>query len=302
VTLLRARRMLGPFVENAPLIAVLALLLIAGWLAARWFLYFLAPVEMPPGHPREQVQFGPAAQALADAHLFGVAPTGAGGQVVSNLNIKLKGVFAGGASGAAIVNTGGKDEAARVGSEIVPGVILESVHPQYMLLRRNGALERVDIEERQQVAGAVSPVLQRRAGVRGAGAAPNFAQAVPPTPPSPGSSFERPQPYAPVGDVQTEPPPAPAPAPPPAAVAAPQPPPAPPGAATGLAITSVPPGSMLEQLGLQPGDVIRSVNGEAVMNEADMARIVQSSGLQGPFTVEVQRGGATIPVAVGQRR
>jgi hypothetical protein len=29
---------------------------------------------------------------------------------------------------------------------------------------------------------------------------------------------------------------------------------------------------------------------------------VQSSGLQGPFTVEVQRGGATIPVAVGQRR
>jgi general secretion pathway protein C len=290
VTLDRAKRMLGPFVENAPLLAVLALLLIAGWLAARWFLYFLAPVEVPPGHPREQVQFGPAAQALADAHLFGVAPTRGGGQVVSNLNIKLKGVFAGGASGAAIVNAGGKDEAARVGGEIVPGVILESVHPQYMVLRRNGALERVNIEERQQVAGAVSPVLQRRARVQGAE----------PAPPSPGSRFERPQPYAPVGDAPTEPPSAPA--PPPAAVAAPQPPPAPTGAAPGLAITSVPPGGILERLGLQPGDVIRSVNGEAVMNEADVARIVQGRGLQGPVTAEVQRGGVTIPVVVGQQR
>jgi general secretion pathway protein C len=294
--------MLAPFVENAPLLAVLALLLIAGWLAARWFLYFLAPVEMPPGHPREQVQFGPAAQALADAHLFGVAPTGAGGQVVSNLNIKLKGVFAGGASGAAIVNTGGKDEAARVGGEIVPGVILESVQPQYMVLRRNGALERVNIEERQQVAGAVSPVLQRRAGVRGAGAAPDFAQAAPPAPTRPGPRSERPQPYAPVGDVPMEPPSAPASAPPPAAVAAPQPPPAPAGAATGLAIASVPPGSILERLGLRPGDVIRSVNGEAVMSEADVARILQGPGLQGPLTAEVQRGGVTIPVVVGQQR
>ena len=281
--LVRARRMLDPFVENAPMLAVLALLLIGGWLAARWFLYFLAPADVPAGRPREQVQIGPAAQAAADAHLFGVAPTGAGGQAVSNLNIKLKGVVAGGASGAAIVNTGGKDDAARVGGEVVPGVILESVHPESMVLRRNGALERVNIEERQQVEAAISPVLQRRARAPGAGAAPPLAQGAPPAPPGPGSG--RPQPYAPVGDVPTAPPP-----------------PAPPGAATGLAITSVPPGSILERLGLQPGDVIRSVNGEAITNEADVARIMESRGLQGPFTAEVQRGGATIPVVVGQQQ
>jgi general secretion pathway protein C len=287
--------MLEPFVENAPMLAVLALLLIAGWVAARWFLYLVTPVEAPAGRVREQVQIGPAAEAAADAHLFGVAPTGAGGQAVSNLNIKLKGVVAGGAGGAAIVNAGGKDDAARVGGEIVPGVILESVHPEYMVLRRNGALERVNIEERQQVAAAVSPALQRRA--QAARAAPPLPQGIPPPPAGPGARFERPQPSAPVGDVPTEPPTAPAPAP-----AAAPPPATAPGGITGLAITSVPPGSILERFGLQPGDVIRSVNGEAITNEADVARILQARGLQGPFTAEVQRGGATIPVVVGPQQ
>jgi len=59
---------------------------------------------------------------------------------------------------------------------------------------------------------------------------------------------------------------------------------------------------MLERLGLQPGDVIRTVNGEAVGSEADVARIVQQQGLQGTFTAEVQRGGMTIPIAVNPQR
>jgi S1-C subfamily serine protease len=74
-----------------------------------------------------------------------------------------------------------------------------------------------------------------------------------------------------------------------------------PRALLGLAIASVPPGS-IRALGLRPGDVIRSVNGEAVMSEADVARILQGPGLQGPLTAEVQRGGVTIPVVVGQQR
>ena len=94
----RIGRMLGPLIRNAPTLAVLGLLLLAGWLAARWFLYFFAPTDVPPARPRQQEQLGMAAQAAADAHLFGVAPTRGGGQVVSNLNIKLKGVVAGGAN------------------------------------------------------------------------------------------------------------------------------------------------------------------------------------------------------------
>lgn len=235
------------------------------------------------------------AQAAADAHLFGVAPARGGGPVVSNLNIKLKGVVAGSGTGAAIVNTGGKDEAAQVGGEIVPGVVLESVHPQYMVVRRNGTLERVNIEERQQVAAAISPVLlQRGTPARAVGATSQGVQS-PPAPTNPGARYERPKPYAPVGDVPTHAAPVPA-SPPPVSAA----PPATAGTVPGLAITSIPPGSMLERLGLQTGDVIRSVNGEAVTNEADVARIVQARGMQGPFTAEVQRGGVVIPVVVGQ--
>jgi S1-C subfamily serine protease len=76
-------------------------------------------------------------------------------------------------------------------------------------------------------------------------------------------------------------------------------PPGPAGAAAkGLVITAIPPGSLLERIGLQPGDVIRSVNGEAVATEADVARIVQGRGLQAPLTAEVQRGGITVPINV----
>jgi hypothetical protein len=44
------------------------------------------------------------------------------------------------------------------------------------------------------------------------------------------------------------------------------------------------------------------VNGEAVASEADVARILQSRGMQGPFTAEVQRGGATVPLTVDAQR
>jgi type II secretory pathway component PulC len=294
VNLARARRVVGPFVDAAPTLAVLALLVLAGWLAARWVLYFAAPVEAPAVSGRERVQLGAAAQALSDAHLFGVAPAGAGGEVVSNLNIKLKGVFASRADAPsmAIINTGDRDETARVGGEIVPGVVLEAVHPHHVMLRRNGALERVNLEEPQRAVASVPRAAPRRAPALTQ--APQTALPAPAR--SPAARFQRPEPYAPVGDVATEPTPVAAPAPPPA------PAPGVPGASPGLVIQSVPPGSLLERFGLLPGDVVRTVNGEVVQSEADVARILQARGLQGPFTAEVERGGATVPITVNAQR
>ncbi len=270
VNLVRARRAIEPLVEAVPTLAVLALLVLAGWLAARWLLYFAAAVEAPAVGGLERVQLGAAAQALSDAHLFGTAPVGARGEAVSNLNIKLKGVLAGGvdAPAVAIVNTGDRDETARVGGEIVPGVVLDAVHPRHVVLRRNGVLERVNLQEPQIVAVA-------------------------------------PPPRAPPRRAQTSAVPVAAPAPAPGAVTAPgalAAPAAPGGAPQGLVIQSVPPGSLLERFGLMPGDVVRSVNGEVVTSEADVARILQSRGLQGPFTAEVQRGDVTVPISVNAQR
>ena len=292
----------------APTVATLALLVLGGFVAARWVAYFAAPAESAPPPLRERPQLGAAAQTLADAHLFGAATAG---ETVSNLNIKLRGVFAGGgtATGYAIMNAGGRDEATRIGGEVVPGVTLEAVHAGHVVLRRAGALERVNLEERTggQAPSAslpryaqAAPPASRRAPAPAPGAAPP-----PPQSSSPGARFKRPEPYAPVGDVPTEPPPAAAPAPAPAPKApAPRPVSGAPsnGIAQGLVIQDVPPGSMLERIGLQPGDVVRSVNGEPVASEADVARVLQQRGMQGSFTAEVQRGGMTVPIAVSAQR
>lgn len=300
MNLARARRVIGPFVDAAPTLAVLALLVLAGWLAARWVLYFAAPVEAAAVSGRERVQLGVAAQALSDAHLFGVALAGAGGEAVSNLNIKLKGVFASRADAPsmAIVNTGDRDETAHVGGEIVPGVVLEAVHPHHVMLRRNGVLERVNLEEPQRTAVAPVP----RAPPRRAQVSSPAPQTSLLAPARSAARFQRPEPYAPVGDVPTEPTPVAAPTPPQAPPPVPVPAPGVPGASQGLVIQSVPPGSLLERFGLLPGDVVRSVNGEVVTSEADVARILQSRGLQGPFTAEVQRGGVTVPISVNAQR
>jgi general secretion pathway protein C len=290
----------------APTLATLALLVLGGFLAARWVAYFAAPAESAPPPARERPQLGAAAQTLAGAHLFGVAAVG---ETVSNLNIKLRGVFAGGGTetGFAIVNAGGRDQATRIGGEVVPGVTLEAVHAGHVVLRRAGALERVNLEERVSQGPSASlprlaqatPPAPRSAPAPAAGAAPPAPQSS-----SPGARFKRPEPYAPVGDVPTEPAPAgPASAPAPApAPKAPAPRPLSGAPPQGLVIQDVPPGSMLERIGLQPGDIVRSVNGEAVTSEADVARVLQQRGMQGAFTAEVQRGGMTVPIAVSGLR
>jgi general secretion pathway protein C len=306
VRFLRARTAYLAVARAAPTFLLLALVVFGGWLAARWAVYLVTPAEAPGERPQERLGLSAAGQGLADGHLFGVASS-VRGEAVTDLNVKLKGVFAGGDSGVAILNTGGKDEATRVGGELVPGVVLESVHERHVMLNRNGARERVNLEERisarVQVA-AVPRLLQsspQTAFVAPGSSAPGVAPRR-----SPGAGFQRPEPYAPVSDVATS---APVPAPPadaplpssvsPAPGAASPPQPIATSSAEGVVIQSVPPGSMLARLGLQPGDVVRSVNGERVTSEADVARVLQQRGLQGSFSAEVQRGGMVVPIAVG---
>jgi general secretion pathway protein C len=285
----RVAATLGRALPAAALVAALAL---GAWLGAGWFVYFSTPPAVPAVPAREKVTIAAAAQAAAEAHVFGAAPV-AGGIAVSTLNVKLKGVFAGGAGapGYAIVNTGGRDQSASVGAEISPGVALDSVHARHIVLKRNGIFERVNLEERPMVAQAAPRPVAPPPAAAPAPPAPAGQTSAPPQPPAgPGARFQRPEPYAPVGDVPTEPPPPPTPAPSKA--------PAKQGGTPGLVVSSVPAGSLLERIGLRPGDVVTSVNGQPVANEADVARVLQGRSPLAPLNAEVVRGGAIIPLTV----
>jgi general secretion pathway protein C len=288
----RVATTLGRALPAAALVAALAL---GAWLGAGWFVYLTTPPAVPAAPAREKVTIAAAAQAAAEAHVFGAAPV-AGGIAVSTLNVKLKGVFAGsaGAPGYAIVNTGDRDQSAGVGAEISPGVALDSVHARHIVLKRNGIFERVNLEERPLVAQAAPRPVAPPPAAAPAPPAPAAQTSAPPPSPGqppagPGARFQRPEPYAPVGDVPTEPPP---PTPAPSKAPAKQ------GGTPGLVVSSVPAGSLLERIGLQPGDVVTSVNGQPVANEADVARVLQGRSPLAPLNAEVVRGGAIIPLTV----
>jgi S1-C subfamily serine protease len=54
---------------------------------------------------------------------------------------------------------------------------------------------------------------------------------------------------------------------------------------SGLLVSAAPPGSMTEQLRLQPGDIVVTVNGEAVASIDDFVRIYRAEGLPSELTI-----------------
>jgi serine protease Do len=69
--------------------------------------------------------------------------------------------------------------------------------------------------------------------------------------------------------------------------------------AEGLQVRGVRPGSLAEELGVRPGDRLKSVNGEAVKSAADVARALAKDS--GRVEVKVQRGGATHSAVIERR-
>lgn len=115
--------------------------------------------------PRPAVDLEAAIAEAAAAPVFGEA---AGSEsvptpVAATLDIRLKGVFAGGGGPmAAIVNTGREeDEFVLLGRELQPGVRLEAVHPSHILVVREGVSHRVELEpvrsETSRLKGATHP-------------------------------------------------------------------------------------------------------------------------------------------------
>ena len=65
----------------------------------------------------------------------------------------------------------------------------------------------------------------------------------------------------------------------------------------GVRMDAAPNGSLAQKLGLQPGDVIRKVNGQAIASSGDLARLYQQFATLSLIQAEVQRGGATVQLS-----
>ncbi len=64
----------------------------------------------------------------------------------------------------------------------------------------------------------------------------------------------------------------------------------------GLGVGSAPQGSLLQRLGLHPGDVVKSINGQPIGASTDVTRLYQSIVNGESVSAEVVRGGQTVQV------
>ncbi|HET9576349.1 MAG TPA: type II secretion system protein N [Usitatibacter sp.] len=253
----RAQRM-------AEALLAIALVLVLAWQLAYWTWRFVAPPAKS-----EAAASGGDVDLAAIARLFGAAAP-AGTTAASTSGLRLKGVIAPtpGVAASAIFSTGsGKDIAVFLGSEVQPGVKLAEVHPDHVMLSRNGVSERLDLEVLRASARLAAPGAQTR------GFHLNVAR-------SGANSFSLsrkelddalrdPNQLNYLGQIGV-----------------------PPGG--GVRMEAAPAGSLASKLGLQPGDVIRKVNGQSVASPGDLARLYQQFATISLVQAEVQRGSQTL--------
>lgn len=134
---------------GAPLNLLLLLGLVA--LLAHWTWRFSAPMSsLPASGVGAGIELDTELTSLHAAHLFGTTQGKASSTAVkpSSLNLKLRGVFAalGGRPAMAIVAVDGEDQAVALGHEVVPGVVLDSITADHLILLNHGVRERLDMD------------------------------------------------------------------------------------------------------------------------------------------------------------
>ncbi len=203
-------------------------------------------------------------RGLVDAQFFGRAapagnPAAEASVAPSNLNMTLTGVVAQASGGCALVIVQGQPESAFCsGEELSPGVRLDSVQRDRIVIVRNGAREAVFMKDVD--ASAVS----------GAPPPPPIVQSV-------GTDrqlVDRRQLQQQLGrpEFLNQ------------ALIVPNP-------DGGFLVRQVQAGSLYEKLGLRPGDVIRNVNGQPLTSMDDVMRLYQQFGTAQRVLVDVQRQG-----------
>jgi len=205
-------------------------------------------------------------EAITRRHLFGQAPEVephvlAAPATLSNL--KLKGVFAaiGSLPAFAIVIVDGKPaQPVQVGREAASGLVLEEVHPDFVVFRRNGVMERLYLDKSTS-APAGSGATEFKLNVQSRG----------------GESFvfsrnelnmalQDSKQLANLGRLTPYP-------------------------SGGMLVESVPSGSLAGKLGLQVGDVVQRFSNQPVRTSEDVQRFVQQLQAANQARLDVLRAG-----------
>ena len=247
---------------------VVALVLVLAWQLAYWTWVFLAPPSRTTSAPSS----APGVDLASAARLFGGTASPAG-PATGGSGLRLKGVVAPtpGVAASAIFSTGsGRDLSVFIGNEVQPGVKLDEVHPDHVIVSRAGVPERVELEARRSLATAPSAA-PRQGGFR-LNVSRSAANAYSLSRKELDDALRDPNQLNYLGAIGV-----------------------PPGG--GARIEAAPAGSLAQKLGLQPGDVIRRVNGQVVASTGDLARLYTQFNTLSSIQAEVQRGGSTLQLS-----
>ena len=260
----------APRASIAGTLLMVVLVVLLAWQLAYWFWRFAAPA------PRAVVSApSTAIDMAAVARLFGAAPpAGSAAAASAGSGLKLKGVVAPtpGIAASAIFSTGsGRDISVYIDNEVQPGIRLVDVRPDHVILSRGEVHERIDLETARSIAKGPAANDARTRGFRinvARAGANSFAFSRKEL----DDALRDPNQLNYLGQIGQLP-------------------------GGGVRMEQAPPGSLAQKLGLQPGDVIRQVNGQAVASPGDLARLYTQFGTLSAIQAEVQRGGNTLQLS-----
>ncbi|MBE9515871.1 MAG: PDZ domain-containing protein [Proteobacteria bacterium] len=256
-------------VEIVNLVALLLLCAALASLSWRLLTPSLTPINLLP-LPKEttavSIQSGLA--QIKAANLFGAAESvreQSPSQVpLSSLNLKLNGVVAAGDDSVALISVSGQPQSPFfIGDEVSHGAILDAVHPDRAILKRNGVLESLVLEDvSSSLPGSAVQTRRGRPGasIRSMGqntyAIPrNFIDSQLSNP-----KFLRNATIVAHKD-------------------------------GGFLVKRMKKGSLYEKLGLKRGDIIKGANGQPINNIQDAMQQYQQMGSLGQIELEIKRGG-----------
>ena len=237
------------------------------------------PLDVPPAAERRALFAG------FDPFFRGAAVAGpVVAQTVTASNLTLFGVTLNQATGggsAIIAGADGIQNSVVVGGEVEPGARLVGVSFDQVLIDRGGAREVLYLDQDRAKAAADASQARNAAPTSASGSAASGSAASPfasPAPPAPaaGASLSPAALRAGVGFAPRQAN----------------------GQVTGVVVRPQGDGQVFAQAGLQAGDVIRSVNGQAIRSAGDLARLQGQLAPGARLSLEVERGAGTTNVAL----